>query len=214
VSPGAVPADERFPCFNGLRALAALLVVLHHTAFTTAFELRGVRVPFTDHVVSVGRYFAHMDIGVEIFFLISGFLLYRPMVAAAFAGRHPRNVRTYARHRFLRIYPAYWVAFVCIALFVGIYMPVSGGRSIFEYFFLIHLYDTGSVVVNGQRVWRALGGISQSWTLVVEVSFYVFLPFYAALLRKLGAGRARESRLRVELSMLAVANRALRSVME
>ena len=204
MSPGAVPADERFPCFNGLRAIAALLVVFHHTAFTTAFELRGVRVPFTDHVLSVGRYFAHMDIGVEIFFLISGFLLYRPMVAAAFAGRHPRNVRTYARHRFLRIYPAYWVAFVCIALFVGIYMPESGGRSIFEYFFLIHLYDTGSVVVNGQRVWRALGGISQSWTLVVEVSFYVFLPFYAALLRKLGAGRARESRLRVELSMLAV----------
>ena len=40
-----------------------------------------------------------------MFFLISGFLLYRPMVAAAFAGRHPRDVRSYARHRFLRIYP-------------------------------------------------------------------------------------------------------------
>ena len=65
-------------------------MVFHHAAFTTAFELRGVRIPFTHHVALVGRYFAHMDIGVEIFFLISGFLLYRPMVAAAFAGRHPR----------------------------------------------------------------------------------------------------------------------------
>jgi peptidoglycan/LPS O-acetylase OafA/YrhL len=196
--------EERFPCFNGLRALAALLVVFHHAAFTTAFELRGVRIPFTHHVALIGHYFAHMDIGVEIFFLISGFLLYRPMVAAAFAGRHPRDVRTYARHRFLRIYPAYWVAFVCITLFVGIYMPVAGGRSIFEYFFLVHLYDTGSAVVAGQRVWRALGGISQSWTLVVEVSFYMFLPLYAALLRKLANGRDRESRLRIECSMLAV----------
>ena len=204
MSPATIPADERFPCFNGLRALAALLVVFHHAGFTTGFFLRGVRVPFTDTELPVGRYFLHMDIGVQIFFLISGFLLYRPMVAAAFADRPGRDLRTYARHRFLRIYPAYWVAFVCITLFVGIYMPVSGGRSIFEYFFLVHLYDTSSVVVNGQRVWRALGGITQSWTLVVEVSFYVFLPIYAALLKRLGAGRARESRLRLELTMLAV----------
>ena len=67
-------------------------------------------------------------------------------------------------------------------------MPIAGGRSIFEYFFLVHLYDTGSAVVNGQHAFRALGGISQSWTLVVEVSFYIFLPFYAALLRQLGHG--------------------------
>ena len=204
MSPATIPADERFPCFNGLRALAALLVVFHHAAFTTGFFLRGVRIPFTDHVLSIGAYFAHFDIGVEIFFLISGFLLYRPMVAAAFAGRHPRDVRTYARHRFLRIYPAYWVAFICITLFVGIYVPVAGGRSIFEYFFLVHLYDPGFVVVNGQRVWRALGGISQSWTLVVEVSFYIFLPFYAALMRRLGSGRSRDSRFRLELSGLVV----------
>ena len=198
------PVDARFPCFDGLRALAALLVVFHHTAFTTAFELRGVRVPFTHHVVAIGHYFAHMDIGVEIFFLISGFLLYRPMVAAAFADRPGRDLRTYTRHRFLRIYPAYWVAFVCITLFVSIYMPVAGGRSIFEYFFLVHLYDTGSAVVAGRRVWRALGGISQSWTLVVEVSFYACLPLYAAAMRRAGAGRDRDSRLRLELSMLGV----------
>jgi peptidoglycan/LPS O-acetylase OafA/YrhL len=204
VNPVSIPADERFPCFNGLRAVAALLVVFHHAAFTTAFELRGVRIPFTEHVVPVGAYFAHMDIGVQIFFLISGFLLYRPMVAAAFSGRRTRDLRTYARHRFLRIYPAYWVAFTCIALFVGVYMPVAGGRSLFEYFFLVHLYDTGYVAVGDHRVWRALGGISQSWTLVVEVSFYVFLPLYAALMRKLGQGRGRESRFRVELAMLVV----------
>ena len=195
--------DDRFPCFDGLRAVAALLVVFHHAAFTTAFELRGVRVPFTHHVVLIGHYFAHMDVGVEIFFLISGFLLYRPMVAAAFADRPGRDLRTFARHRFLRIYPAYWVAFVCITVFFGIYMPVAGGRSLVEYFFLVHLYDTGSVVVGGNHVWRALGGISQSWTLVVEISFYLFLPFYAAALRRLGTGRGRESRFRLELAMLA-----------
>ena len=60
MSPATVPNDERFPCFNGLRAVAALLVVFHHTAFTTAFELRGVRIPFTDHTVPVD---AHVNVG-------------------------------------------------------------------------------------------------------------------------------------------------------
>jgi peptidoglycan/LPS O-acetylase OafA/YrhL len=112
-------------------------------------------------------------------------------------------VRAYARHRFLRIFPAYWVAFVGIALFVGISMPIAGGRSMIEYFFLVHLYDPGSAIVNGQPVFRALGGISQSWTLVVELSFYAFLPLWAALMRKLGAARDRDSRFRFELAMLA-----------
>ena len=46
--------EGRFPCFDGLRAIAALMVVFHHAAFTTAFELRGVRVPFTHHTWMVG----------------------------------------------------------------------------------------------------------------------------------------------------------------
>jgi peptidoglycan/LPS O-acetylase OafA/YrhL len=204
VSQQQAHLEGRFPCFDGLRAIAALMVVFHHAAFTTAFELRGVRVPFTHHTWMVGDYFARMDSGVQVFFLISGFLLYRPMVSAAFAGKHPRDARSYTRHRFLRIFPAYWVAFVVITIFFGISMPIAGPRSIFEYFFLVHLYDTGTAVVNGQHAFRALGGISQSWTLVVEVSFYIFLPIYAALLRKLGKGRDRESRFRLELFMLGV----------
>ena len=82
----ATRADQRFPCFDGLRAIAAIAVVFHHAAFTTAFELRGVRVPGTQHVVAIGHYFARMDAGVQVFFLISGFLLYRPFVNARFAG--------------------------------------------------------------------------------------------------------------------------------
>lgn len=200
----AVASSGRFPCFDGLRAIAAIAIVFHHAGFTTAFFLRGVRIPGTGHTLMIGHYFARMDAGVQVFFLISGFLLYRPMVAAAFDGRPPRDPRSYVRHRLLRIFPAYWVAFVCITLFVGISMPIAGGRSILEYFFLVHLYDTGSAVINHQHTFRALGGISQSWTLVVELSFYLFLPLYAALMRRLGAGRDRDSRLRLELGMLGV----------
>ena len=145
---------------------------------------------------------------MQVFFLISGFLLYRPMVVRRVRGQAPpRRPLVHAPplpahlpgvlgrvHRHHRCSSASR----CRS---------PGGRSIFEYFFLIHLYDTGSAVVNGQHAFRALGGISQSWTLVVEVSFYIFLPFYAALLRRLGQGRDRESRFRLEL---LDARRALR----
>ena len=97
------------------------MVVFHHTGFTTAFELRacGSRSRTTRWRSATTS--ARMDSGVQVFFLISGFLLYRPMVAAAFAGKQPRDVRSYSRHRFLRIYPAYWVAFVIITIFFGIH---------------------------------------------------------------------------------------------
>lgn len=198
------PAEHgRFPCFDGLRALAALAVLLHHASIATAYSLRGFEVPLSGGG-RFGEYFAHMDAGVQVFFLISGFLLYRPFVAKNFADVYP-GLGRFFRHRFLRIYPAYWVAFIGIALWVGIRMPIGGARSMTEYFFLVHLYDTTSVVTEtGRPVWRALGGISQSWTLVVEVSFYLFLPLYAAIIRRVGAGRLRATRFRIEAAGLVV----------
>jgi peptidoglycan/LPS O-acetylase OafA/YrhL len=67
-----------------------------------------------------------------------------------------------------------------------------------EQFFLVHLYDPSD---GGAR---ALGGISQSWTLVVELSFYLFLPLYAYVMRRIGGTAARDRRFRIELCGLAV----------
>jgi peptidoglycan/LPS O-acetylase OafA/YrhL len=75
-------------------------------------------------------------------------------------------------------------------------MPVRGVRSYLEYFFLVHSYDWSD---GGQRLF---GGISQSWTLVVELSFYLFLPLYAFLLRRLGRERTDRQRLHLEVAGL------------
>ena len=48
-----------------------------------------------------------MEIGVPIFFVLSGFLLFRPWVRATAAGRDWPSVRRYAWHRVRRIMPAY-----------------------------------------------------------------------------------------------------------
>jgi peptidoglycan/LPS O-acetylase OafA/YrhL len=161
-----VLADARFPCFDGLRALAAVAIVVHHTAFWT-----------TGGTSVWSPYYAELTVGVYVFFVISGFLLYRPYVAS-----HHRNVpagavRPFLRRRFLRLYPAYWVALV-LSLYV---LPTH----------FIEFSGPGEAVANFALVQRYFGsmnilaGLPQAWTLVTEVSFYVFLPAYAWLLARL-----------------------------
>ena len=53
--------------------------------------------------------------GVTIFFVTSGFLLYLPFVPARL-GAEPDLTGPYAWRRFLRLVPAYWVALTVIAL--------------------------------------------------------------------------------------------------
>ena len=59
---------------------------------------------------------AHLNVGVALFFLISGFLLYRPYALALVHGSEPPRLAAYAKRRFLRIVPAYWVALTLLAL--------------------------------------------------------------------------------------------------
>lgn len=168
-----------FPCFDGLRAIAAIAVLLHHASFPTGKMFRGYFAGF----------FTHLDVGVAIFFLISGFLLYRPFVAAALEGRPGPSVRRFLRRRVLRIYPAYWLALVSIIVFFGLPVPVRGAMSYIEYFTLFQVYD---------NLHRASGGISQAWTLSVELTFYAFIPLYAWLMHRLGADRPPATRLSIE----------------
>ncbi len=181
-------AAEHLPCFDGLRAIAAVAIVMHHAAIETAFNLRS----------TLGHYTSRLDAGVQIFFLISGFLLYRPFVAAAFDGRAPMPPRVFFRHRLLRIFPAYIVAYIGISLFIGLDQPVGGVRTAIEQLFLVHLYDPTN------HAHRALGGISQSWSLVVELSFYMMVPLYAYVMRRVAGSADRDRRFVIELRGLVV----------
>ena len=68
---------------------------------------------------------------VAIFFMLSAFLLYRPMIAYRTGGPARPKFRHFARRRFLRIYPAYWVALTVLAIYPGspVPSPTTGGRS-------------------------------------------------------------------------------------
>jgi peptidoglycan/LPS O-acetylase OafA/YrhL len=176
------PGNPRFPLFDSLRAIAALSVLTTHAGFLAGANLHAW----------YGRYTARLDIGVAIFFVISGFLLYRPFVAARLgAGRAPGAAIFYWR-RVLRIVPAYWLALTVLALSPG--LPQMWGDHWWAYFGFIQIY---------RQDWL-LGGLLPAWSLCVEMSFYAILPLVALAMRRLPVGRSREAILRSELALLAL----------
>ncbi|HEX2086514.1 MAG TPA: acyltransferase [Solirubrobacteraceae bacterium] len=182
------PGNPRFPLLDSMRALAALSIVVFHAAAETEFT----------RVNELGAYTARLDVGVTLFFLLSGFLLYRPFAAARHEGRPPIRVRDYARRRVLRIVPAYWVALTLLALWPGLQAFWDGAwwRS---YAFVQNLWGDST-----------LQGIFPAWTLCIEVSFYVLLPFLAVAIGRVAGARWRvELALLVALAAAAVAARAL-----
>ncbi|QNE22311.1 acyltransferase [Kribbella qitaiheensis] len=151
----------RFPALDGLRAIGALAVVSTHVGFRSGDALTG---PFAGIL-------ARMDIGVAIFFAISGFLLYRPHVVAWFEETEPPLFLPYLRNRALRIVPALWVAVLLAALLV----PSSGPVTWVSY--LQHATFT-QIYLEGPSV----EGLTQLWSLATEVAFYLVLPFLARFL--------------------------------
>jgi peptidoglycan/LPS O-acetylase OafA/YrhL len=166
----AAGRNPRFPCIEGLRAVAAVAVLVHHVAGTTGAVTS----------TAWGYVFAHLDAGVSVFFVLSGFLLYRPFAAAHVDGRPGPGLRRYTSRRFLRIFPAYWLALAAVFFVLGT-VQYGDHRSLAMYFGLVHIYSKAHV----------LGGIIPAWSLATELSFYVFLPLYALALGRLARRASR-----------------------
>lgn len=185
----APAANPRFPLVDCLRALACLAVVVTHTAFVSGAIFTS---PFK-------RVLAHMNFGVTLFFLISGFVLYRPYVNARVRGQDAPSLRRYARRRLLRIAPPYWVALTVLAVVPGLYGVFSGNWWV--YYALLQPYP---VFHAGPECAKAVAGcgIAQTWSLSIEVAFYALLPLYAFLAARLTARNSARVGARRDLLLL------------
>jgi peptidoglycan/LPS O-acetylase OafA/YrhL len=185
LSPAAAPppGNPRFALFDSLRGIAVLCIISYHVTSITGLFNRPV----------IGDLFAVLgNQALILFFVISGFLLYRPYVNAHRRGRPRPDARRYFRRRALRIVPAYWMALTLLAIFPGIVGVFTGDW--WRYYLFLQAYSN-----------RTLGGgIPPAWSLTVEVSFYVMLPVWALLVRRLAGVMPSGSWLRAELSALTV----------
>ncbi|MEV6345386.1 acyltransferase [Actinoplanes sp. NPDC051851] len=165
---------SRLPALDVLRALGAAAVVAVHAGFATGASANP----------RWGGLTARMDVGVAVFFVLSGFLLFRPWAlaaaartgavdAAAAAGpgaveARPPAIGRYLWRRALRILPAYWLTMtVCLLL-------LSGDRHIppgewLRMATLTQIYARGHLH----------DGLGHTWSLATEVAFYLLLPLLA-----------------------------------
>lgn len=177
------PGNPRFALFDSLRGIAVLCIIAYHVTSITGEINKPV---IGDLLAVLGNQ------ALIFFFVISGFLLYRPYAAAHAAGRRRPNTARYGRRRVLRIVPAYWTALTVMAIFPGIVGVFSGDW--WRYYFFLQVYSN-----------RTLGGgIPPAWSLCVEVTFYLSLPLWAILIRRIRGVLPGHSWLRSELIPLSL----------
>jgi peptidoglycan/LPS O-acetylase OafA/YrhL len=149
---------RRFPGLDGLRAIGAVFVLTTHVGFHSGASLNS----------AFNGILSRMDSGVAIFFVISGFLLFRPHAVAWLRGEVRPRASVYARHRALRILPALWLAVAGAAVL----LPHDADVSIAHYAFHATLTQ---IYVPGHET----SGLTQMWSLSTEAAFYLALPVLA-----------------------------------
>jgi peptidoglycan/LPS O-acetylase OafA/YrhL len=157
--PAEVGGTRSFlPAVEGMRACAAIGVVITHVAFQTG-HTSGI----------TGRLFGRFDLAVAVFFALSGFLLWRGHAAAARGLRPKPPTGHYLRSRIARIMPGYLVAVVVILTLLP---ETKADLTVW----LANLSLTQIYVPL-----TLTPGLTQMWSLSVEVSFYLALPLLALL---------------------------------
>lgn len=167
------------PEIDGLRFLAIITVVIFH--FRTAFtrELDGVIMnnlsneSLLDFMWWVDRF----DLGVKLFFVISGFILCVPFYNFYKLGKGKIELKTYFIRRLTRLEPPFIISlvlFYCVHVFV---LQVDAGELFPN--FLASLFYLHSIVFGMPSVINPV-----TWSLETEVQFYTLIPFLAYFLWK------------------------------
>ena len=157
------------PALDGLRAVAIGLVFLHHTG--------ALLVPSLQHGLFPGGF-----LGVNVFFVLSGFLITTLLLERRGAEPHP--IRTFYERRVLRLFPAV----VVLVVVVFAYALITGND-------IANAARAFAVVGTYTANWAALWGIDFShyvghlWSLAIEEQFYLAWPLILFAAMRLGCSR-------------------------
>ena len=152
---------------DGLRAVAILLVISFHSWYFLQYVLPAADefLIFADSLPWFLGFIRRGDIGVDTFFVLSGFLLsWQLFRQRAQSGQI--NLKKFYAHRFFRIYPLYLIALLLASIEPGLTANILG--NIFAYNIWI---DPASIL------------LPWSWSLSVELEFYAFIPLLILLIR-------------------------------
>lgn len=183
---------------DGLRFVAIATVVLYHLNGFLASKGSGYS---SDPSRSwSARLLEHGHVGVQLFFVISGFILALPFASHYLKGTDRVSKRTYFARRLTRLEPPYIVTMLFFFVMLGAAVGRDWGeltRHLVASLFYVHnaIYGTNSLIN------------SVAWSLEVEIQFYLLVPFLARLFAIRAPG-ARRGAI-VALGLAAIAFQAL-----
>ena len=150
----ASPTLSRLPSLDGWRALSIILVLGNHSTVASGFPFE-LTLPF--------KWIFDGDLGVRLFFQISGFLITWLMLVEHAQTGKVNLLHFYAR-RALRILPVYY-AFLCVLIALQLFTPFrqSAGSWLGNLTFTTNFVGSGFISAH-------------LWSLAVEEQFYVLWP--------------------------------------
>lgn len=166
-----------YPELTGLRGLAALWVCSFHVRQMTQgasndFNMLGLHLDFSS-LFSMGAMY-----GVQIFFVLSGFLLSIPFIRYLEGDSDYPQLKNYYTRRIMRVFPAYY--FQLFFLLLVAYLAGDGFILSIKSF-ILHLF----MMFRVEPWWvDPLEGVW--WTLPTEFAFYLTLPLIAIGFKKIG----------------------------
>ncbi|CAI0924036.1 acyltransferase family protein [Serratia liquefaciens] len=137
------------------RLFAALMVVLYHYTFN---GISNGKVYSIDLITSISNITKYGYLGVELFFMISGYVI--------FYSAKNRSAAKFATSRVIRLYPAYWFAI----LFTSLFAFFLGGKSM--------SVNIKEILINLTMLQSLIGVDNVDgvyWTLIFELKFYLFI---------------------------------------
>ncbi|MEY1662598.1 acyltransferase family protein [Isoalcanivorax beigongshangi] len=159
LAPVTTRVTDHMPSLDGLRALSALLIVLYHA-----------KMP----------YFSGGYLAVDIFFVLSGFLITRLLLGESVrTGRI--DYRAFMVRRIRRLLPALWMMLLVYVLVSGFLFTYSPWRHHLRDALWSAIYGVNYATVWGDKV----ATLGHMWSLAVEMQFYLVWPLLFMGLRTL-----------------------------
>ncbi len=162
IKPSSVTesAKTNYHAIDGLRALSMCLIVVYHCFLVSGLLIGTEQFEFMIRNMPVYlNWIWHTDKSVDIFFVISGFLI-SSMLFKEYKASSTIRLGNFFWRRFLRLMPMYWLA---LLLF---YPFLANQHNIWANFLYVNNFLPADEMFMG---W--------SWTLAVEEQFYFLLPF-------------------------------------
>ncbi|MFW5451741.1 MAG: acyltransferase family protein [Methylophagaceae bacterium] len=159
---------SNYASIDGIRALSIILVLVFHTFFVYQLAHPTHDVASIINELGMGWAWAlNGDKGVDVFFVMSGFLI-SGILFRQIAKEGHMNLKNFYLRRYLRLTPAYYFT-------LTIYWLLSGPNS--EYIWANYLYISNFIDYGHQAV-------GWTWSLAIEEQFYFIYPLLLIVIMK------------------------------